>query len=55
VPKGELRGPETPEPSSIASGMSTRAEKGTPSAEVGFPEAGLVPRNITWLARSVSR
>ena len=54
MPKGELRSPETPEPSSIASGMSTRAEKGTPRAEATFPEAGLVPRDITWLARSVS-
>ena len=54
MPKGELRNPETPEPSSIASGMSTRAEKGTPSAEARFPEAGLVPRDITWLALSVS-
>ena len=54
MPKGELRNPETPGPSSIASGMSTRAEKGTPSAETRFPEAGLVPRDITWRALSVS-
>ena len=54
MPKGELRSPETPEPSSIASGISTRAEKGTPCAEAWFPEAGLVPRDISWLAFSVS-
>ena len=54
MPKGELRSSETAEPSSRASGMSTRTEKGTPSAEAWFPEAGLVPRDITWLALSVS-
>jgi hypothetical protein len=54
VPKGELRSPETTEPSSIAPGMATHTEKGTPSAEAWFPEAGLAPRHITWLALSVS-
>ena len=54
MPKEQLRSPETPGSSSIALGMSTRAEKGTPKAEARFPEAGLVPRDITWLALSVS-
>ena len=54
MPKGELRSPGTWGPASIASGMSTRAEKGTPRAEARFPEAGLVPRDITWLALSAS-
>ena len=55
MPKGELRSPETTEPSSIAPGMATHTEKGTPSAEAWFPEAGLVPRDITRLAFSASR
>jgi hypothetical protein len=34
--------------------MSIRAQNGTPSAEARIPEAGLVPRDITWLALSVN-
>jgi hypothetical protein len=54
VPKGELRSAQTTEPSSMASGMGTRTEKGAPSAEAWFPEAGLVPRDFTRPALSVS-
>ncbi len=34
--------------------MSIRAENGTPSAEARIPEAGLISRDITWLALSVN-